>query len=77
MKYLRQLCAATALIFALTLPVVAGEMGCPVVPPPPDPSMAAGDMHYPVTASDSATSEDASSVVESALELMRSVLFLF
>ena len=37
MKTLRQTCAATILILALTVPILAGEVDCPgvVAPPPP------------------------------------------
>lgn len=35
MKSLRQLCATTALVCALTYTTFAGEMDCPIVQPPP------------------------------------------
>lgn len=35
MKTLRQLSASALLLLVLTLPALAGDMHCPVVPPPP------------------------------------------
>ena len=41
MKTLRKLCAVVTLIFALSLPALAGDITTMVVPPPPPPSASA------------------------------------
>lgn len=65
MRNLRQLCAATVLMLALTVFAFAGQMDCPgVVDPPPSPdSTATGQMDCP-------------GLTEAAVSLILSVLAL-
>jgi hypothetical protein len=81
MKTLRQLCVASALTLALTLPAFAGEISTTVASPQPAPAVTTdGDIETGVAGqieigSSEATAAD--SVTEIALNLLQSVLSLF
>lgn len=80
MKHLRQVCAATLLLFMLAFSTLAGEMSYPIAPPPPQPQTAVGEMGHPVTVSDEAMSGDTTDVdlwSEVALTLMRGAFSVF
>jgi putative hemolysin len=80
MKNLRQLCAVAVLTLMLAFSAYAGEMSYPVVPPPPQQQMAAGEMDFPITATGEAMSGEATGVdlwTGVALTLMRSALSVF
>lgn len=72
MKNLQRLCAAVALAFAVTLPVLAGDIstgpGAAPLPPPPSSAVETGG-----TANETALS----SFAEIGLSLLQSVLSLF
>lgn len=76
MKNLRTLTAAVVLSFLLTVPALAGEMECPIAPPPPPAT--------PATAAEGETGNGVSGEViaddtlaEVALNLLGNVLTLF
>ena len=74
MKNLQRLCAASALTFVFSLPVLAGDIStgpgsAPPPPPPPSAAVEAGG------AADEAT--DLSSFAEIGLSLLGSLLSLF
>lgn len=74
MKNLRQFCAAVVLALLLVLPAFAGEMGFPVVPPPPSAPASAttqGETDSPVV------TPEAEMVVVSALGVLQSLLSIF
>lgn len=81
MKNLRTLTAAVVLTFLLTIPALAGEMECPIAPPPPPatPTTAVGgDIGNGVTGqfgSSEATTD--STLTEIALNLLANVLTMF
>jgi hypothetical protein len=80
MKHVRQLCAAIALTFALSLTILAGDMSCGITstPPPPEQSQTAtcGDMSCGGASTDEATSSEPT-ITEIALGILQSVLALF
>lgn len=83
MKPLRQLCAATVLVFALGLPAFAGDMECGNVPPPPPPQQTASvidDTATGTTATNETSSEETTfvdPVTELTLDILQSVLSIF
>ncbi|MGB8508529.1 MAG: hypothetical protein WCD76_08995 [Pyrinomonadaceae bacterium] len=77
MKNLRQLSVAVAFTFALAVPVFAGQIDTPVVPPPSAPAaIPQGEIHTTITGQAEETSAT-DSVAQAALNLLQSVLSLF
>lgn len=82
MKHLRFSLAVTVLTFALSVPAFAGDIQCPVAPPPPSQARASvtGDMQAGVAPTGETTNiktTTVDSIAETALQLMLSVLSLF
>ena len=77
MKTLQRLFVVVVLTFTFAMPAFAGDMDCPIVPPPP-PRMAQGDIQIPPT-SEATSSETVVSdpMTEIGLSLLQSVLALF
>lgn len=75
MKTLRKLSTTLVLVLVFALPALAGEMDCPVTPPPPPPT-AQGVMDFPVAPPEAETSGEAS-FTDAVLSLLESVLPLF
>jgi hypothetical protein len=72
MTTLRKLCAATTLLFALSLPALAGTIHTDAVPPPPPPpaSMAVEPTEVPVTETTSETESLITEITLSFLQLL-------
>ncbi len=80
MKNLRQLCAALALTFMLTLSASAGEIQIGFASPPPTTSSATTggiETGAASTTTTSSQSADTASITETVLNLLQSVLSLF
>lgn len=75
MHTLRQLCATTALIFALSTPFMAGDMGTgktPTPPPPTGTSTTCGDMGTGVASYDADNPE--TSLADDLAILLQSIV---
>jgi hypothetical protein len=73
MTTLRKLCAATTLLFALSLPALAGTIHTDFVPPPPPPpasATAAEPNEVPVTDTASETESLITEITLSFLQLL-------
>lgn len=75
MTTLRKLCAATALLFALSLAVLAGTIHTDAVPPPPPPPASAvavepNDTAVPVTETATETESLITEITWSVLQLL-------
>ena len=82
MKRLRHFCGVTILTFTLGFSVIAGEMECGVVDPPPSPppSSVMGNMATGVTTTSEASSAETGyidPVTGLALDMLQSLLSLF
>jgi len=73
MKKLQQLCAATTLLFVLSLSALAGTIHTEAVPPPPPPPTASATATKP----DGNTTDGAQSPVESQTLIAEITLSLF
>ncbi|OLE52274.1 MAG: hypothetical protein AUG51_18740 [Acidobacteria bacterium 13_1_20CM_3_53_8] len=74
MKNLRQLCAAVALTFMLSISAFAGQIDIPgYTPPPPDPMTTQGEIEIPGATADGTASSD--SVISVAMSLLQDILF--
>lgn len=77
MKSLQRLLTVVVLTFTFTLPAFAGDMDCPVVPPPP-PRMAQSDIQMlPTGEATSGETLAIAPMTEIGLSLLQSVLALF
>jgi len=76
MKKLKQLCAATTLLFVLSLPALAGEIHTNVVaPPPPPPASATASEPGDVTTNATESSiESETLITELTLSLLQLLL---
>ena len=75
MTTLRKLCAATTLLFALSLPALAGTIHTDFVPPPPPPPASAqavepNETTAPVTQTTSETESLITEITLSVLQLL-------
>jgi hypothetical protein len=83
MKNLRQLCAITALTFALASSTFAGQIDCGEIPPPPPPpqetSSVMGTIDYftAINGTQSAETASINPVTEFTLNILQSMLALF
>lgn len=80
MNCLRQFCAASILILALTLSAFAGDINCGVAAPPPPQAAITGDINCGVTLTCQSSSTETVSldpVTGLALSLLQSLLSVF